>query len=320
MSLPRIRYGDIEAELGTDDTVLTVLVREGVEVPNACRAGHCHACLVRGDDPPPAAQRGLKPTLVQQGYFLACQARPERDLCVHAQEAVRTVRTKVTELQRLGDDILRLRLRPDAPIEYTPGQFIQVIHPTGVARSYSLASLPAEGALELHVRRVEGGLVSTWMHDVVEVEQPIEVRGPFGACYYVEDDLDQPLLLSGAGTGLAPLWGIVRDALEHGHRGPMHLIQGALDSSRLYLVDELRRLADAVPQLTVHLCALRGEREGVRLDPLDALTVEVGGALESPRAFLCGAPDLVRRLQRGLFLAGVSSKDILSDPFMPAET
>ena len=35
----------------------------------------------------------------------------------------------------------------------------------GLTRSYSLASLPREGTLELHVRRIPGGSMSGWLFD-----------------------------------------------------------------------------------------------------------------------------------------------------------
>jgi ferredoxin-NADP reductase len=44
-----------------------------------------------------------------------------------------------------------------------------------------------------------------------------ELRG--GALHYDPDWQARPLWLLAAGTGLAPLWGILREALRQGHQG-----------------------------------------------------------------------------------------------------
>src|SRR5205085_691623 len=135
----------------------------------------------------------------------------------------------------------------------------------GLVRSYSLASLhsppglPAgDTLLELHVRKVTGGQMSKWLHDDVAVGEPLELRGPSGDCFYVAGRPVQPILLIGTGTGLAPLYAIARDALRHGHTGPIRLYHGGLDPSGLYHVDELRRLAATHSNFEYVPCVMNG--------------------------------------------------------------
>ena len=277
--------------------------------------------MVRGEDPPPGAQVGLKSTLASQGYFLACQARPDEDLRLLDVTPLAPLTTRLLAHDMIGEGICRLRLTPEAPFSYCPGQFVQVRHPEGALRSYSLASSLSEDFLELHVRRIEGGLVSRWLHEGVKPCDTIEIRGPSGACFYVPGSEEQPLLLAGSGTGMAPLWGIVRDAVERGHRGPIHVVQGALRADRLYLMDELDQLAARIPGVSVHACVL-AEGGGFPVEPVDRFAANLAAGLENPRAFLCGDPGLVRQMQRSLFLQGVASANILADPFVvvPAST
>ena len=65
-------------DVGPGETVLEALERMGADVASGCRAGTCCKCMLQADDPPPESQRGLRATLREQGWFLACQARPER--------------------------------------------------------------------------------------------------------------------------------------------------------------------------------------------------------------------------------------------------
>jgi NAD(P)H-flavin reductase len=126
----------------------------------------------------------------------------------------------------------------------------------------------------------------------------------------------------GTGTGLAPLFGIVRDALRHGHRGPIHLFHGALHKAGLYLVQELFQLARRHEQFRYTPVALRGEESNdrIRIGALDQCV-----ALRIPdttgwRGFVCGDPGFVQDMKKKLFLAGMASRDIYADAFIPAAT
>lgn len=319
---PELLIGERRLALESEETVLDGLIRHGVPVGSSCRAGHCFSCMVRGEQPPPGAQVGLKRTLVEQGFFLACQARPEGPLRI-LETAAETRLAKVVGHELIGEEIVRLRLRPDPELDYRPGQFINVTTPDGLIRSYSLASIPEEEFLELHVREIPGGRVSGWLHRSVSTGDQLAIAGPHGSCFYAGGQMDQPLILAGAGTGLAPLYGIVRDALMRGHRGPIHLIQGARTPDRLYHLEELRELEARWETLSLHLCVLEGKAAGVVSEGLDSRATQLASDLRkadqsSPRAFLCGDPPLVTALRRALFLGGVPSADILADPFLPS--
>lgn len=310
--------GDDRLGVRAEETVLEALERAGFDVPSGCRAGDCKKCLQRAEGGvPPGSQRGLRPTLVEQGYFLACQGRPAGEVRIQLAARPEPVGARVARTERHGTDVARLFLEPDAPLHFRPGQFVDVLHPGGAARSYSIASLPNEGVLELHVRRVPGGLVSGWLHGI-EAGARLSLQGPYGLCHYTADDPARRLLLVGVGTGLAPLIGIARDALSKGHRGAIDLVHGALRPDRLYLREELERLCAQHPSLRVHFGVVHDATEREHQGDLGELAVRVGGPLESSRAYLCGDDALVRRLQRSLFLAGVPSGEIHSDPFTPS--
>lgn len=310
-----VRTGGLEVALREGETVLEGLERAGLDVASGCRAGTCCKCMLQAEDPPADSQRGLRPTLRAQGYFLACQARPERDLALLGAEAPPAIDATVESLEHVAPDVARILLRPATELRFRPGQYLDVLHPSGASRSYSIASLPSAGVLELHVRRVPDGLVSGWLHEL-EVGARVEVRGAFGQCFHVADDADRKLLLVGAGTGLAPLLGIARDAREQGHRGPVDLVHGGLTPERLYLRRELDELAGRWPQLRVHHCVLREATKREHEGRLDEVAIRLAGDLAGTRAFLCGDAEIVRVLQRSLFLAGVPSGEILADPFL----
>jgi len=310
-----LRNGEHEIALLEGETVLEGLERAGLDVASGCRAGTCCKCMLQAEDPPPDSQRGLRPTLRAQGYFLACQARPEGTLSLRGAEAPPVIDAVVESVEKVAPDVARILLRPATPLSFRPGQYLDVVHPSGASRSYSIASLPADGVLELHVRRVPDGLVSGWLHELA-AGAPVPVRGAFGQCFHVSDDANKKLLLVGAGTGLAPLLGIARDALDQGHAGPIDLVHGGLTPERLYLREELDELAARWSQLRVHHCVLKEATKREHEGRLDEVAIRLAGTLSSTRAFLCGDAEIVRVLQRSLFLAGIPSGEILADPFL----
>lgn len=305
------------------ETVLDNLLRNGVEVPHSCRSGVCRSCtmVASAGDVPEAAQLGLREVERRQGMFLACLCRPEGDLDLRDVGDQAMVAAHVVEVAHLSDSVVRLRLQPETPFEYEAGQYLSMRRLDGLTRSYSLASLPSEPWLELHLRRVPEGRMSTWAYHEVRPGMKVGLRGPYGSCCYPADQLEAPMLMVGVGTGLAPLWGVLRRALALGHRGPITLIQAAAEPSNLYMREQLQALADAHPQLRIRTCVLRGGGRGLEERAVDALAVEQlreTGEAAGQLAYVCGDAVIVQRVRRGLFMAGMSAKRIFVDAFVTA--
>lgn len=307
--MPKLTYAGASCEAAPGESVLDAILRHGIQVSNSCRAGACQSCLVRasGGAIPAVAQRGLKATLVEQGYFLSCVCQPEGDLVMEPAGGLEMGAT-IAALERLSPTVLRVRLRPAAPLSYRPGQYITLKRPDGLSRSYSLASLPVDDTLELHVRRAPAGRMSGWLFDEARPNDRVSIRGPAGDCFYTAGKAEQSLLLAGTGTGLAPLVGICRDALSQGHRGPIHLYHGARESDGLYLQEELGALASSHPN--VSYAPIVGAIE-------DAIGVR-HTTLAGWRGFVCGNPAVVPLLKKKLFLAGMASREIFADAFLEA--
>jgi NAD(P)H-flavin reductase len=173
--------------------------------------------------------------------------------------------------------------------------------------------------MQLHIRKIPGGRMSGWFHSEARPGDRISIVGPSGECFYVAGREDQPLLLAGTGTGLAPLYGIVRDALKSGHRGPIYLFHGALHKGGLYLVEALRQLAIENSQLKYTAAILNGdEADGCAVGPIDNIILGRIPVLTGWRGFVCGDPAIVQILRKKLFLAGMASRDIYADAFIPA--
>ncbi len=303
-------------ETAPGETVLDALLRAGLEPPHSCRAGQCQTCMLRATEgrPPVESQNGLTEAQKAQGFFLPCICRPTAPMIIALpDDAGAPQEAAIREIEPLADDIVRLRIETGS-FAYRPGQFLELIAEPGLGRHYSLASHPEEDAfLEMHIRLHPNGRMSRRLTDGLRPGHKLHIAGPRGSCFYEGVNKDQPLTLIGAGTGLAPLYGVLRDALQRGHRGPIRLYHGARGANGLYLADELRALAKAHGHFVYIPAALDAGGDVAAL----ALEAEAPSAADSA-FFLCGGENLVKRLKRDLFMAGASLKAIRSDAFMPA--
>ena len=300
--------------------MLEALLAAGVRVPNRCRAGVCQTCLVQVVEGrvPASAQHGLSKALKAQAYILACVGFPDGLTKIALGGGVhRKVAATVVSRDRLTPDVVRLCLAPQAPFAYRSGQFIALEAGYGNIRNYSIASCPLDDpVLELHIRLLPGGLMSRFLSETVNAGDSLIISGPFGACFYEGIERDQPLVLVGTGTGIAPLWGILRDALMCGHDGPIQLYHGANGQVGLYLDDQIRALAAKHRQVSYYPVAYSESDDGRGV--LATRVLKANDELAKTVFFICGAPDMVRSLKKSLFLKGVKLDRLLSDAFVPA--
>lgn len=309
-TMPELRADKRQWQVVQGANLLDALNAAGVTVPYSCRAGSCHACLVRclSGEPEDARPEALARDKRAEGWRLACQCRVVSDLHVEAFDPRHDgLPANVLACDWLSPTVLRLRLLPERPLRYRTGQHLVLWASREVARPYSLASLPSEERfLEFHIDCRDPGQFAERARQLsVGDELRLgELRG--GALRYDADWQDRPLWLLAGGTGLAPLWGLLRDLLRQGHQGPIRLLHVVRDPSERYLEADLRGLGELHGNLDVqwltadsladHLPNLRPTRQTI--------------------ALLCGSPTHVELLAKRLFLAGLPRGQVLADAFV----
>ena len=313
---------DLRLEDG--ESVLDCLLRHGEQVSSLCRSGACQSCLLRATAGPipPIAQLGLKDAWKQQGFLLSCVCRPQADLALERCDAAMSYATVVNSVTQLAPSVVGVRLARPVDFEFNPGQFVQLSRPgDGLMRPYSIASLPSEDELELHVALLANGQMSGWLREAQG--QGVSLRGPFGECSYQHGEPDRPLVLAGTGTGLAPLIGVLRTAALHGHRGEISLFHGSPRLSGIYLRGELEALVESLPGLRLFGSLLSGSKEELgaqgrwqfEISPLEQVVFSRYPKFDVHRLFVCGDPSLVKTLRKRAYLAGASLSRIHSDAF-----
>ena len=308
--MPELYVGERHWSVTAGSTLLDALNQAGVAVPYSCRAGSCHACLVRCrgevEDKQPDA---LSTAQRQDGWRLACQCQVTGDLQVEAFDPLRDgLAALVVGADWLNSNVVRLRLQPERGLRYRAGQHL-VLWAGHVARPYSLASLPQEDAfLEFHIDCRQPGEFSDLARQLQVGDQLRlgELRG--GALQYDPDWQSRPLWLLASGTGLGPLWGVLREALRQDHQGAIRVIHLAHDADGHYLAEPLMALGACHPNLTVELwTAAESAQALAQLRLVSRQTL----------ALLCGHPASVEAFSKRLFLAGLPRNQLLADVFLP---
>ncbi|MHC5349682.1 iron-sulfur-binding ferredoxin reductase [Metapseudomonas furukawaii] len=309
--MPELEVAGKRWTVAPASNLLDALNAGGCRVPFSCRAGSCHACLVRclAGEPADARPEALSPAQRAEGWRLSCQCLVVQDLRVEIFDPRRDgIEADVISVDWPATDVLRLRLQPCRPFRYGAGQHVLLWNDEGVARPYSLASVPGlDEALEFHLDCRLPGQFSDRARRLLPGERLRlgELHG--GALHYDPAWDARPLLFLASGTGLAPLWGLLREALRQHHSGPIRFIHLAHDSSGHYLAGPLGALAAAHPSLEVRL-----------VTPAELPEVLAQFRLVSRQtiALLCGHPAGVEDFARRLYLAGLPRTQLLADSFL----
>lgn len=324
--MTQIKFNDEIFSVSSGNTVLDTLLENGKNIPNSCRAGACQSCLmqVTKGNVPEQAQKGLKDSHKAAGLFLACSCEPTENIDIQLPNSKKlTTTATVAKLKKLSSDVIELNLKISEPISYNAGQYVTLWKDEKVARSYSIANPPMPNKdINFHIRHISGGQFSGWVHNELKIGDTLQLQGPAGDCFYTAGKPEQNLLLIGTGTGLAPLFGIIQDALQNHHTGDIHLFHGALNPSGLYLTDELSQLAQEYKNFNYHPCVLNAE-DGVDSKiiegDLSKLALQTVPKPLGWKSFLCGNENLVTQLKKKLFLAGSKMQDIYADPFIQSK-
>jgi 3-ketosteroid 9alpha-monooxygenase subunit B len=168
---------------------------------------------------------------------------------------------------------------------YRPGQFLTLRLPwqgEHLLRCYSMSSAPTVDAqLRVTVKRVVEGRGSNWICDHVQVGDVIEVMQPAGV--FVPQSLDGEFLLFAGGSGITPVFSILRSVLLRG-RGQVRLVYANRDEESIIfreaLKDLLEQYADRLD--VIHLL------DSVQGRPTVSLLKRLSRGYENAQAFICG--------------------------------
>ena len=227
--MAELKFLDNSYTVDDYDTVLNTLIKNGHAVPNCCRGGHCHSCLMKATEgiPMPFAQMGLDEKLVEEGYFLACQSMVYADMTVAIPDKDKRTRftAMVSEKIHLTDDIVKIQLKSVRDFAYKSGQYITLRDINEDQDDYAIASIHLEDPLmEFHIQKGGNKALDKYIFEELEENDALEVQTSFTDQHYNDEDQSQTLVLIAKDIDVSGAIGLAREALHKKHTANIHLL------------------------------------------------------------------------------------------------
>ena len=328
-----INGGAKELQVEAGRSLLSTLNSQGIFIPSACGgSGSCGLCKLAvksgAGEHAPAEPAWITDTDRAAGIRLACQLKVERDLEILVPEelfSIRQYRARVDSLRDLTYDIkeLTLSLQDGRELDFRAGGYIQLVVPAYALtpepayRAYSIASAPSrKKSIELEVRLVPNGICSTYVFQHLKPGDELMINGPFGD-FHLRDG-DREIVFVAGGSGMAPVKSILLDMVDRRIRRKVTYFFAAHSARDLFLVEEMRALADRLPGFRF-IPALSNPAPEDRWEGEKGLITEVLNRhfhrLDRHEAYLCGSPGMVDASIRVLKSKGLPEDLIFYDKF-----
>ena len=324
----------IEVEEG--QTILQAALRQGVWLPFACGHGTCATCkcqVLEGEvDLGAASSFALMDMERDEGKVLACCAIPQSDLVIEADidvdpdfagHPVRDYHAVVSRLVDLSPTIKGVHLKLDRPMAFQAGQYVNLQLP-GIegTRAFSLANPPSRpDEVELHVRLVEGGAATGFIHYGLREGDAVEVSGPYGQ-FFVRGSQAGDLIFIAGGSGLSSPQSMILYLLEQGDARRITMFQGARTRAELYNRELFEELATRYANFTyvpaLSQAAEDGQWSGFRGYVHDAAKKHFDGRFGGHKAYLCGPPPMIDAAITCLMQGRLFERDIFMERFYSA--
>jgi 3-ketosteroid 9alpha-monooxygenase subunit B len=197
---------------------------------------------------------------------------------------------------------------------YAPGQFVTLrleVEGQPERRSYSMSSAPGvDDELQVTVKRVPGGVVSSWLIDELAEGDVVEVSAPTGR--FLLTDAEDPIVAFAGGSGITPVYSLIKSALHATDRRVRLLFANQQRSAAIFgaALDDLASRHPDRLEVVHHLDAGRGF---LQADGIEAFLDGVGPA----DFYLCGPAGFMDLVETTLLLRGTDAHRIHLERFTP---
>ena len=216
---------------------------------------------------------------------------------------------------------------------FIPGQFLALraqINGAAVRRSYSICSSPARlhslQEISVGIKRVQGGVFSTWATQQLQVGDLVDVMTPDGR-FTVRNPTATQRVAFCAGSGITPVLSIMAHTLATEPASSFTLVYSNQRANTIMFNEDLQDLKDRYPSRVnlVHVLSrqpsevalLHGRLDETKVGELLRKAIPAGHIDE---AFICGPEPMIEACERALLAAGVSRERVHAERFASTST
>ena len=311
-----------------EETILNAAMNSQVALEYSCRTGRCGVCkalVLSGETIALTSETSLIPEESAMGYILTCCRRPTSDVKLDIEDLgdlakykIKTLPARIDQIKLVSYDVVQVTLRtpPNSFLDYRAGQYIDVIGPKGIRRSYSLANAPREdGKLKLEIRKVDGGQLSQYWFNGAKENDLLRIEGPLGT-FCLRNKATKNLVLLATGTGIAPLRAILEELSTSFSEGVIRyehifLYWGGRVEEDLYWKPEFL----ALPLTFVPVLSRSLQWSG-RSGYVQQAVLEDQIDLSEASVYACGSETMIHSAKEILVAKGLNPKQFYSDAFV----
>ncbi len=239
----------------------------------------------------------------------------------------------VAEIRRETRDAVSIRFdipeRLRETFTFQAGQYLTLradIAGEDIRRNYSICAAPADNALRVAVKKLPGGIFSTYANDVLQPGDTLDVMpaaGHFTAPFGPGRAFSYAAFA--AGSGITPILSILKTVLRTEPASRFKLFYGNRHSGQILFLEELAALKNRFMHRLEIFHFLSGEEDDIPLfnGRLDAQKCRhLVETLLDPSAidqvFICGPEAMMLGAEGALLAANVPPEKILLERFLAA--
>lgn len=214
--------------------------------------------------------------------------------------------------------------------EYTfvAGQYLNISHEDKnkeIRRAYSICSTPNSGEIRIVVKKVEGGIFSTYTNEELKVGDQLAVEAPEGRFTFTPNsETSHNYIAFAAGSGITPVMSILQTVLSEEPNSKFILVYGNKSAEETIFHDQLHQLQEQYPErLYVHFVYSRMREDDSIFGRIDkaAINFVVNNKHQDKTFatyFLCGPEEMIQVVSETLQSKGVEKDNILFEIFTPS--
>lgn len=208
---------------------------------------------------------------------------------------------------------IHLKVTSETPIPFRPGQYASFLM-GNFRRPFSFASLPTEEHMEFIIGYGEQGATKPFI-EPLKVGDSFKLLAPYGQFVLDEQDT-RPLLFIAGGTGIAPIHGLIKQALDTAMSQPVILYFANHNEERLYYKQEFEKFAQDYPNFSFR--PVLSKPDTTWRGKKGLVTAIIPQNIPNPAgytAYVCGSPSFVMDVLARLKASGVPKEQIHSERF-----
>ena len=306
------------------ETILESALSSGIVFEYSCKSGQCGTCkttLLEGEVIEIQEQLALNKEDVNN-QFLTCCCVAASDILIDATDLsamhgieVKILPTRINSLELLSEDIMQVKLRvpPSSNFVFLEGQFIDIIGPNSIRRSYSIASISSNKEITLLIKRVINGEFSNYWFNEVTSNDLLRIEGPKGTFFL--RDRAKPLVFLATGTGIAPIISIL-DRLDSdpdfNQTESISLFWGNRMQQDFVWKPNFKKInVDFYPIISRKDDEWKGE-----IGYVQDVALRISSDTHKINVYACGASSMINSAKASFVGAGLSENDFYSDAFV----